>query len=378
VHCHNLRETILLRAMKVLSTSDADIDIAARALREGKLVAIPTETVYGLGANAFDERAVAAVFEAKARPTFDPLIVHIARHEDIAQLALEVPEKARILAQNLWPGPLTMILPKRREVPDIVTAGLLTVAVRFPSHPVARRIIERAEVPIAAPSANPFGYLSPTTAEHVVAMLGERIDYVVDGGPCEVGVESTVIDMTSEPPTLLRPGGMPLERIEALIGQVVVLQQKDHIEPAIQPPKSTDSAYREAHGQSESQGYQGLTGLKSPGQSLSHYAPSTPLFLFDEGSLPAAAQQLKIVHPCVALVFNAARAESLKEIKGAGFFDVVQVLSEKGDMREAAARLFSLLHDLDSKGLAAIYAERVPDIGLGRAINDRLYRASQK
>jgi len=228
-----------------------------------------------------------------------------------------------------------------------VTAGLPTVAVRFPSHPIAQRIIARAKVPVAAPSANPFGYLSPTTAAHVVAMLGERIDYVVDGGPCEVGVESTVIDMTSEPPTLLRPGGMPLERIEALIGHVDLLQ----------------------HASQEQQ------GLKSPGQSLSHYAPSTPLFLFDEGSLPAAAQQRTILHPCVALAFDGQRAQCFKD---SGLFDETQVLSEKGDMREAAARLFSLLHDLDSKGLAAIYAERVPDVGLGRAINDRLYRASRK
>ncbi|NLH90269.1 MAG: threonylcarbamoyl-AMP synthase, partial [Treponema sp.] len=280
--------------MKLLSTSEADLIVAAQALREGKLVAFPTETVYGLGANAFDERAVARVFEAKARPTFDPLIVHIARLEDILILAEEVPENAWTLARCLWPGPLTIILPKRREVPDIVTAGLSTVAVRFPSHPVARRIIELAQIPIAAPSANPFGYLSPTTAAHVIAMLGERIDYLVDGGPCDVGVESTVVDLTGERAALLRPGGMPLERIEELIGLVDIPGQVDipgHGE------LSADECLNGAKAQGMLRSKRGLERaetkglsypLKSPGQGLSHYAPSTPLFLFDEGSLPEA------------------------------------------------------------------------------------------
>ena len=391
--------------MKLLSASEADLIVAAQALREGKLVAFPTETVYGLGANAFDERAVARIFEAKARPTFDPLIVHIARLDDILILAEEVPKNAWTLARSLWPGPLTIILPKRREVPDIVTAGLSTVAVRFPSHPVARRIIELAQIPIAAPSANPFGYLSPTTAEHVIDMLGERIDYLVDGGPCDVGVESTVIDMTGERPALLRPGGMPLERIEELIGQVDIPGHVDipeHGEPSadegLEQAGEKDMLRSELGSeQSETQGMahslksrekkqnylrkslespsQKGPSFKSPGQSSSHYAPSTPLFLFDEGSLPEAAKLKGILHPCIALAFNGRRARILRD---SGLFDWVQILSEEGDMREAAARLFSLLHDLDEAGLAAIYAERVPDAGLGRAINDRLYRASRK
>ena len=367
--------------MKLLSTSEADLIVAAQALREGKLVAFPTETVYGLGANAFDERAVARVFEAKARPTFDPLIVHIARLEDILILAEEVPENAWTLARSLWPGPLTIILPKRREVPDIVTAGLSTVAVRFPSHPVARRIIELAQIPLAAPSANPFGYLSPTTAEHVINMLGERIDYLVDGGPCDVGVESTVIDLTGERAALLRPGGMPLERIEELIGLVDIPGQVDipgHGE------LSADECLNGAKAQGMLRSKRGLERaetkglsypLKSPGQGLSHYAPSTPLFLFDEGSLPEAVKRKGILHPCIALAFDGHRARILRDC---GLFDVVQMLSEEGDMREAAGRLFSLLHDLDESGFAAIYAERAPDAGLGRAINDRLYRASRK
>ena len=406
--------------MKLLSTSEADLIVAAQALREGKLVAFPTETVYGLGANAFDERAVARVFEAKARPTFDPLIVHIARLEDISMLAKEVPENARTLARCLWPGPLTIILPKRREVPDIVTAGLSTVAVRFPSHPVARRVIELAQIPIAAPSANPFGYLSPTTAEHVIDMLGERIDYLVDGGPCDVGVESTVIDMTAARPALLRPGGMPLERIEELVGLVDIPGQVDipghgepfadegleqagekdmlrselgsehsetqgmahslksrekkqnHLRKSLESPSQKGPSFESS---SQKGPFQKSPSFKSPGQSSSHYAPSTPLFLFDEGSLPEAVKLKGILHPCIALAFDGRRARILRD---SGLFDGVQILSEEGDMREAAARLFSLLHDLDEAGLAAIYAERVPDAGLGRAINDRLYRASRK
>jgi L-threonylcarbamoyladenylate synthase len=334
--------------MEILSTQESDLARAARALREGKLVAIPTETVYGLGANAFDEVAVARVFEAKARPTFDPLIIHIARIEDIGLVAREVPESARSLARALWPGPLTMILPKKSEVPDIVTAGLPTVAVRFPEHPVARRIIELAGVPVAAPSANPFGYISPTTAAHVIDMLQDRVDFVVDGGPCDVGVESTVIDMTGARPVLLRPGGMALEAIEAVIGPVVI------------PPRTPHSV---GH------------ALSSPGQTLSHYAPSTPLYLFEEGSLPDAARSMGIARPSVALVYTPARA---REIEAHHLFDAVEVLAPDGDLREAAARLFSILHEFDAGQFRAIYAERVPEAGLGRAINDRLYRASKK
>lgn len=334
--------------MRILGTGEEDLAIAAKALREGKLVAIPTETVYGLGANAFDERAVARVFEAKARPTFDPLIVHIAHVEEVHSIAREIPAKALQLAEALWPGPLTLILPKKPEVPDIVTAGLDTVAVRLPNNSIARRIIELAHVPVAAPSANPFGYISPTTAAHVATMLGERIDYIVDGGPCEVGVESTVIDLTGIEPALLRAGGMPLERIEAVIG-------------AVRIPKP-QNVTREA-------------GFSSPGQTLSHYAPSTPLFLYEAGALPRALRDSEILHPCLALASNATRAHAFKL---SGKFDEVEVLSPRGDLAESAARLFSLLHESDARHFQAIYAERVAEEGLGRAINDRLYRASRK
>ena len=334
--------------MELLDSSDENLKIAGAAIAAGKLVVIPTETVYGLGADAFNPDAVARVFEAKARPAFDPLIVHISKLADIDRVATAFPPKARLLAEALWPGPLTMILPKRNEVPDIVTSGLDTVAVRFPVHPVARKIIEYSGTVVAAPSANPFGYISPTTAKHVAKTLGNRVDFIVDGGPCSVGVESTVIDMTYATPVLLRPGGMPVERIREIVGEVLIPKKKGG-------------------------------PIASPGQLKSHYAPHTALSLYDWMGMPAAIQSLAgrgfAPGRAVAIAFDASRARIFESM---GLFERVRVLSERGDMREAAARLFALLHELDNEGFAAIYAERVPDEGLGRAINDRLFRASKK
>jgi L-threonylcarbamoyladenylate synthase len=334
--------------MLMLDSTEESLRIAGEAIAAGRLVVIPTETVYGLGADAFNPEAVARVFEAKARPSFDPLIVHIAALRDIDRVAASLPAKARILAEALWPGPLTMILPKREEVPGIVTSGLDTVAVRFPLHPVARRIIELSGTVVAAPSANPFGYISPTTADHVARTLGNRVDFIIDGGPCPVGVESTVLDMSGEMPTLLRPGGMPLERIRDIIGEVRV------------PIRHAAAAGPQA----------------SPGQLASHYAPHTRLVLHEYGSLCAEKGDFPPVDgEAVAVVFDAERACA---VEAAGIFSRVIALSPKGDMREAASRLFALLHELDQSGSAIIHAERVPDEGLGRAINDRLYRASWK
>jgi L-threonylcarbamoyladenylate synthase len=342
--------------MELLDSSDESLRRAGKALAEGKLVAIPTETVYGLGADAFNTEAVARVFEAKARPAFDPLIVHIASLADIARVASDFPPKARLLAEALWPGPLTLILPKRGEVPDIVTSGLPSVAVRFPVHPVARRIIECSGTVIAAPSANPFGYISPTTARHVAETLGDRVDFIVDGGPCAVGVESTVLDMTGRTPSLLRPGGMPLERIREIVGEVAVPRAHG----------GTGAADGEA--------------IASPGQLKSHYAPRARLYLCDYRALPGAmagfpGRAKGGGNGMAALVLDGARAEILK---ATGLFDAVFALSPAGDMREAASRLFAAMHELDARGFAAIYAERVPEEGLGRAINDRLQRASVK
>lgn len=334
--------------MQKLGISEPDLAAAGAALAAGKLVAFPTETVYGLGANAFDPIAVARIFEAKRRPTFDPLIVHVAGISWVERVAAAVPPKARLLMEALWPGPLTLILPRRDEVPDLVTSGLPTVAVRFPAHPVARSIIEHAGVPIAAPSANPFGYLSPTTAAHVEAQLGDRIDFLVDGGACPVGVESTVLDLSVDPPRILRPGGMDIASVERVAGPVELFDRS-------------------------------VAVPTSPGQLESHYAPHAPLLLRDYGALPDAAigggSARAPARGAVALVYDMRRAEALRRSR---LFARVEVLSERGDSREAAARLFSVLHRLDAEGAPEIWAERVPPDGLGAAVNDRLYKASRK
>lgn len=348
--------------MNMLSTSDEDLRLAAAALAAGKLVALPTETVYGLGADVWNEEALLRVFEAKRRPSFDPLIVHIASLEglgaiaDLDALPEEAARRALLLGRELWPGPLTLILPKRPRVPGLATSGLPTVAVRCPSHPVARRLVELSTGAVAAPSANPFGYLSPTTAAHVASQLGDRVDYIVDGGPCELGVESTVLDLSSGAPTILRPGGMERRRIEELIGPVEAFNRS-------------------------------VATPKSPGQLPSHYAPRIPLMLYPRGAL---AELEPRADEGVLFFDGASRdaalcsAESRSErgaFGGTGArarWGRMEVLSEKGDEREAASRLFSVLHELDAAGLASIRAERCGLAGLGAAVDDRLYKASRK
>jgi L-threonylcarbamoyladenylate synthase len=306
---------------------------AAEIIKKGGLVAFPTETVYGLGADAFNPIAVARVFEVKQRPYFDPLIVHVASDGDLGKLVTGIPSDAKRLIDRFWPGPLTVVLLKKEEVPDIVNAGLPTVAIRMPKHPVAMRLIEQAGCPIAAPSANPFGYLSPTRAEHVRDQLGDQIDFILDGGPCEVGVESTIISFFEKRPRLLRPGGVALEEIEAIIGSVEA---------------------------------KGLKKVKpsAPGMLPKHYAPRTPILLnWDEKDFDSHKDK-KIG----LLAFRGPR-RSLE-------FAHIEVLSKKGDFREAAANLFSAIRRLDALNLDLILAESVPETGLGRAIMDRLRRAS--
>ena len=334
--------------MEILSTSAHDLERAARALRTGLLVAIPTETVYGLGANAWDTRALARVFEAKNRPSFDPLIVHVAEPEDASELAdLSVPY-AKELMEHFWPGPLTLVLPKRDRVPDLVTSGLSTVAVRCPANTVAREIIRRSGVPVAAPSANPFGYLSPTQAGHVVAQLGSSIDFIVDGGRCIVGVESTVLDLSSDPPLILRPGGLPLELIAGVVPGVQVFDRA-------------------------------TTSPRAPGQLPSHYAPSRPLYLVPAGNLVAARKEAggsRVSGPRIAaLCFG---RDSAAQARASRYFALVIDLSSDSDPVEAAAVLFEYLHQLDQAAWDEIWAERLPDEGIGRAVNDRLFKASVK
>ncbi|MBN1520294.1 MAG: threonylcarbamoyl-AMP synthase [Spirochaetales bacterium] len=326
--------------MILLSDSPGDLETAARAIRNGLLVAIPTETVYGLGANAWDTRALARVFEAKERPAFDPLIVHVAEPAGASEVADTTVFLARELMERFWPGPLTLVLPKKPEVPDLATSGLDTVAVRCPAHPVARKIISLSGVPVAAPSANPFGRLSPTRASHVADWLGERVDYIVDGGPCSVGVESTVLDLSAEPPLVLRPGGLSLEAIREVAPTVELFDRS-------------------------------TTSPRAPGQLPSHYAPRKPLRLTDSGALPEARPRGRAVAICFG-------RDSAVAAERSGRFARVVDLSPNGDAVEAAAELFQALHSLDLGDWDELWAERLPELGLGRAVNDRLYKASAK
>jgi L-threonylcarbamoyladenylate synthase len=312
-----------------------NIGLAARLLREGGIVSFPTETVYGLGACVHDARAVARIFEAKERPAFDPLIVHIAKREELELLVRDVPLLAWKLIDQFWPGPLTLVLPKHDTVPEIVTAGLPTVGVRMPAHPVAHALILETGSPVAAPSANPFGYLSPTTAAHVSDQLGDRVDMILDGGPSDVGVESTIVKIEAGALVLLRPGGMPLEEIERVAGM----------------PVSDESAVRNLP--------------EAPGQMESHYSPHTPVRI-----IKSVAECGETVSRCGLLAF--------RDPGESGRFARVAVLSPTGDLREAAARLFSALHELDGYGLDEICAQEVPEQGLGRAIMNRLRRASSR
>lgn len=316
---------------EVLLATEEAIQKAAEFLRNGKLVAFPTETVYGLGACALNPQAVARIFEVKERPFFDPLIVHIA---DLA-MAREICDfsdpRALRLAERFWPGPLTLVVPKKPVIPEIVTAGLPTVAVRMPAHPVALQLIRKAQVPVAAPSANRFGRLSPTLAAHVAKQIGDRIDLILDGGKCPIGVESTVLELVDSP-VLLRPGGIPLEDIERVIGRV---QEA--------PPSNSP---------------------RSPGQLPSHYAPSVPLRIVPQDTPPPPGLRVGLL--------------AFSSVKYPERFAQVEVLSPSGDLREAAANLFACLHRLEEGGLDLIFAEPVPETGLGRAIMDRLRKAATK
>ncbi len=312
-----------------------DIERAAELLRNGKLVAFATETVYGLGANALDVVAVARVFAVKNRPHFDPLIVHFADRSWLHRLVAAWPERAEQLASRFWPGPLTLILPKTNLVPDLVTSGLLSVAVRMPAHPLAQELLRLADVPVAAPSANPFGRLSPTRAEHVAEQLGDQIDMILDGGPCTVGVESTVISLVGTDAVLLRPGGVTLEEIESVIGSVVV-------------PNRLNMSANEA--------------ALSPGLLPQHYAPRTPLEIVSDLSAVSLPSRCGLLLPQPTADTNQ--------------FAAVEVLSATGDLTESAANFFAALRRLDATRVERIIALPFPNHGLGRALNDRLQRAA--
>ncbi len=307
---------------------------AAEIIKTGGIVAFPTETVYGLGADAFNPLAVARIFEAKERPLFDPLIVHIADLRQMGQLAAKIDKRAGRLAGRFWPGPLTMVLPKHQSVPGIITAGLDTVAIRMPDHLIALELITRSGSPIAAPSANRFGCLSPTRAVHVLEQLGDRVDMIIDGGSCQVGIESTIISLVDDRNVILRPGGVTAEDIEAVIG------------PVESRAESTGSP-------------------EAPGQLPRHYSPSIPVEL--AGSIGQ---------------IDFSREDAGFLLFSKPFFDVpaarTEILSEEGDLKEASANLFSALHRLDDMSIRVIIAEPLPETGLGVAIMDRLRRAARK
>jgi len=345
-------------ATRVLSGDDpAAVAEAAAAIRAGEPVAFPTETVYGLGADALDSSAVARVFELKARPRFDPIIVHLADAADLSRYAIDEDAsdpRVAAVAERFWPGPLTLVLRRREVVPGIVTAGLDTVALRVPAHPVALALIRESGRPIAAPSANPFGRVSPTRAEHVVRQLGGRVRIILDGGPCAVGVESTVLFLARGRAVLLRPGGLPVEEIEATIGPV------DRLD---------DDAPEAA--------------ALSPGRQASHYAPGARVQLIDPWPGPdlavASGERVGV------LAFDDAGRRAAEFAAGGPFaaesaagrpFAAVEVLSHGGDPTEAAAHLFDALHRLDAASLDRIVAQPVPETGLGRAVMDRLRRAA--
>ena len=313
-----------------------DIDAAADTIRQGGLVAFPTETVYGLGANALDADAVAGIFELKGRPRFDPLIVHIADAVQLTDLVRSVPALAKELIERFWPGPLSLVLEKQPCVPDIVTAGLTSVAIRCPAHDVARTLIRTAGVPVAAPSANRFGMVSPTTAAHVHEQFGDRSPIVLDDGPCRIGVESTVISFVENRDSrshTAAPGGVTLEEIEEVIGPIEVHEN--------QPSRPT-----------------------SPGQLSSHYAPATPLVLSADRLPEDDKMQVGLL--------------TLQASESSDGFAAIEVLSEQGCLRQAAVNLFAAMRRLDTLGLDCIVARPVPDVGLGRAIMDRLRRAAAR
>lgn len=310
----------------------SDMEAAVHCLQNGELVGIPTETVYGLAANALNAEAVAKIFSAKNRPFFDPLIVHIHDIAEAEKYVQSMPEKAQKLAEAFWPGPLTLVLPKKEIIPDLVTAGNDTVGIRVPSHPVCLSLLKKLDFPLAAPSANPFGYVSPTTAQHVADQLGDKTCYILDGGACKVGVESTIVGFPQGEPVVYRLGGIAVEQIVAVVGPV---------------------------GEQISSG----SNPAAPGQLDVHYSPRCKVILASGQSLSDSSETAYLRY-----------AELLPGIDKARQL----LLSPDKNLEEAAVHLFAMLRELDHAGYQCIVAELVPETGLGRAINDRLRRAAAK
>ena len=318
-----------------MSIISKDIKKAVQLLTEEQLVAIPTETVYGLAGNIFSEKAIKSIFSTKQRPFFNPLIVHISSVKSLNGLVTHVPDKAKLLAAAFWPGSMTLVLKKSNTIPDIITAGKDTVAVRVPNHPITLALLKKLPFPLAAPSANPFGSISPTKPAHVENYFRNSIKMVLDGGSCTNGIESTIIGFENEEPVIYRLGALPLEEIEAVVGRISIKNKKE------EKPEA-------------------------PGMLARHYAPKTSTFLVDD---VAAEIKKNTGKKMGVLVFKSSlNNENITEI----------ILSKNGSLQEAASRLYSAMHDLDSKNLDLIIAERFSEFGLGKSINDRLQRATFK
>jgi len=342
--------TKILRVNAVNPDPDA-IEEAATIIRKGGLVAFPTETVYGLGADALSRDAVFKIFEAKGRPPDNPIIVHVSSLNDLKKVTDDISPIAKLLIERFWPGPLTLLFKRKSTVPDITVAGLNTVAVRMPRHLIALSLIHASETPIAAPSANISGSPSPTTAEHVFSDLNGKIELILDGGESNIGVESTVLDITCTPPVVLRPGGTPVEEIESSIGEVV-------LDKAALAEIRLDKYL-----------------ARSPGTKYKHYAPRAPLILIEGSSLRKV--KLKVQETADNLKKQGKKkvaiiAQGAHDYKA----DIVKSLGSRGDLDEIAKKLFPTLREMDEQKVDAIVVERVETRGLGLAIMNRLRRAS--
>ncbi len=318
--------------MSIIST---DLSKAIKLLNNEELVAIPTETVYGLAGNIFSEKAVKAIFETKKRPFFNPLIVHIPNIDYLETIVEAIPEKAKLLAEAFWPGPITLVLKKKSIIPDLITGGKDTVAVRIPNHPLTLDLLSKLEFPLAAPSANPFNRISPTKAEHVESYFKDKIKMVLDGGACKSGIESTIIGFENDEPIIYRLGSTSIEAIEAVVGTIEIKNKKD-------------------------------VAPDAPGMLERHYAPKTKTILTSHlKEVVEANKNLRIG----LLTYNDILNDDAIHFK--------IVLSEGKNLEEAASKLYDALHQLDQQDLDLIIAERLPDYGLGKSINDRLTRATK-
>lgn len=310
-----------------------DIDEAIRLLNEGEVIGIPTETVYGLAGNALNTDAVAKIFEVKNRPSFDPLIIHTNSIDRFSEYISEIDDRVYALAEKFMPGPLTLLLPRKDIIPDLVTSGLENVAIRIPQHPLTLELLSKLDFPLAAPSANPFGYISPTNANHVNNQLGEKIKYILDGGDCQVGIESTIIGFVDDEAVVYRKGGLSIEAIEAVVGKVNVIEHSS-------------------------------SNPLAPGMLKSHYAPKKQLVLLEDSMLAEIKGKIGYLgfqhhHPDIPIKNQL-------------------LLSPNGDFREAAKHLFAYMRQLDAMDVDIIYTELLPERDLGRAINDRIRRATVK